>query len=153
MNILSEEQLNSIITEYKKDCERAGFQDDWWTAIPGEWDVNVFEEDGEENPHGMAITLYKIINGNETDYSNFHSKVARFDASEFDDISMLKKKIDREEQEYHQYLNDFKGADPLDIIHELIGIGNRGKMCFYDDLQKVEDLSKLLKEKIKGEVK
>jgi hypothetical protein len=148
MNILSEEQLNSIITEYKKDCERAGFQDDWWTAIPGEWDVNVFEEDGEEHPYRMAVTLYKLIDGDETDYTNFHSKVARFDASEFDDISMLKKKIDREEQEYNEYLNDFKDADPLDIIHELIGLGNRGKMYFYDDFQKVEDLSKLLKNKL-----
>jgi hypothetical protein len=146
--MLSEEQLNSIITEFKQDCERAGFQDDWWTAIPGEWDVNVYEEDEEAHPYRMAVTLYPLIDGDTTDYEAPHYRVAYFDASEFDGISMLNKKIDREEQEYNEYLNDFKDADPLDIIHELIGLGNRGKMYFYDDLQKIEDLSKMLKEKI-----
>jgi len=152
MNVLSEEQLNNIIAEYKEDCERVGFQDDWWTAVPA-WDVNVHEIDEEESPYKMGITLYRIDENGKPDYNDFHSNVAEFDASEFDDISMLKKKIDREEQEYNEYLNDFKDADPLDIIHELIGLGERGKMYFYDDLQKVEDLAKLLKEKIKGETK
>ena len=147
MNILSQEQLNNIIAEYKEDCERVGFQDDWWTAVPA-WDVNVHEIDEEESPYKMGITLYRIDENGKPDYNDFHSNVTEFDASEFDDISMLKKKIERKEEEYNEYLNEFKDAHPLTILNEIIWIGNGCKTYPYDDLQKVEDLAKLLKKEL-----
>lgn len=143
MSILTKEQLNNIISEYKRDCvEFRHFQGDWWTAIKDKWDVNVYEVDEEATPYKMGITLYRIDENGKTDFSDFHSNVAYFDASEF----AVDAKVNQAQEEHDEYISQFIGAeDPVHIVKELINLGERGAMLTGDDFCKVRDLAKLLK--------
>jgi hypothetical protein len=80
MSALNQKQFEKIVAEFKSDCRRAGFQEDWWTAVPGQYDVNVYEYDHEGHPNQMKIIVYPLLDGDATDFQN-PIEAGEFDAS------------------------------------------------------------------------